>query len=168
MSISNTNVKVWVNVIPIHSIVIIHCMHQQNKFSHHILKCVDIALPSSKNALPCYENEFIGNIWTYNPMLHYLYPLKEVFTMRTTKKIIHQNGKSLARKVMAWAILSYITTKNHCVPCNMWNSMQYEKACSLALNYYTLIIWTSMVLLVHKESKFTNEFTRFCKELGEF
>jgi len=88
LSISNTNVKVWVNVIPIHSIVIIHCIHQQNKFFHHILKCVDIALPSSKNTFPCCEIEFIGNIWIYNPMLHYLYPLKEIFTMRTTKKII--------------------------------------------------------------------------------
>jgi hypothetical protein len=120
----------------------IHCIHKQKIIIHHILKCVDIALPSSKNTLPCCEKEFIGNIWIYNPMLHYLYPLKEIFTMRTTK--------------------------NHCVPCNMWNSMQYEKACSLALNYYTLIIWTNMVLLVHKESKSTNEFTRFCNELGEF
>ncbi len=88
MSISNTNVKVWVNVIPTHSIVIIHYVHQQNKYFHHILKCVDIALPSSKNAFPCCENEFIGNLWIYNPMLHYLYPLKEVFTMITTKKTI--------------------------------------------------------------------------------
>ncbi len=46
--------------------------------------------------------------------------------------------------------------------------MQYEKACSLTLNYYTLIVWTIMVLLVHKESKSTDEFTRFCIELGEF
>ncbi len=74
--------------IPTHSIVIIHWIHQQNKYSHHILKCVDIALPSSKNTLPCYENELIGNTLIYNPMLHYLYPLKVVFTMRTTKKII--------------------------------------------------------------------------------
>jgi hypothetical protein len=31
-----------------------------------------------------------------------------------------------------------------------------------------VIVWTSMVLLVHKESKSTNEFNRFCNELGEF
>jgi len=86
LSISNTNVKIWVNVIPTHSIVIIHCINQQIKYSHHILKCVDIALPSSKNALPCYENEFIRNIWINNPMLHYLYQLNEIFTMRTIKK----------------------------------------------------------------------------------
>jgi hypothetical protein len=61
LSISNTNVKVRVNVIPTHSIVIIHCIHQQNKYSHHIFKRVDIALPSSKNAFPCYENELNGN-----------------------------------------------------------------------------------------------------------
>jgi hypothetical protein len=47
--------------IPTHSIVIIHWIHQQNKYSHHILKCVDIALPSSKNALSCCENELIVN-----------------------------------------------------------------------------------------------------------
>jgi hypothetical protein len=46
--------------------------------------------------------------------------------------------------------------------------MQYEKACSLTLNYCTLIVLTNMVLMVHKESKSTNEFTRFCSELGEF
>jgi hypothetical protein len=46
--------------------------------------------------------------------------------------------------------------------------MQYEKACSLILNYYTLIVWISTVLLVHKESKSTNEFIRFCSELSEF
>jgi len=50
----------------------------------------------------------------------------------------------------------------------MWNFMQYEKVCSLTLNYYTLIVWTSMVLLLHKEFKSTTEFTRFCSELGEF
>jgi len=50
----------------------------------------------------------------------------------------------------------------------MRNSMQYEKACSLTLNYCTLIVWTSVVLLVHKKSKSTNEFTRFWNELGEF
>jgi hypothetical protein len=33
-------------------------------------------------------NELIGNTWINNPMLHYLYPLKEVFTMRITKKTI--------------------------------------------------------------------------------
>ncbi len=154
------------NVLPTHSIVIIHCVHQQNKYFHHILKCVDIALPSSKNALPCCENEFFGNTWIYNPMLHYLYPLKEVFTMRKTKKT--SKWQIPTRKVMGWAIPSYIITKSDHVPCNMWNSMQYEKTCSLTLNYYTLIVWTSMVLLVHKESKFTNEFTRFCDELGEF
>jgi hypothetical protein len=60
-SIFNTNVEVCVNVTPTHLIVIIHCAHQQNKYSHHILKCVDIVLPPSKNALPCCENEFIGN-----------------------------------------------------------------------------------------------------------
>jgi hypothetical protein len=59
--VSKTNVEVWVNVIPMYSIVIIHCIHQQNKYSHHILKCVDIALLSSKNTFPCCENEFIGN-----------------------------------------------------------------------------------------------------------
>jgi len=46
--------------------------------------------------------------------------------------------------------------------------MQYETTCSLTLNYYTLIAWTSMVLLVHKESKSTNEFIGFCSELSEF
>jgi len=50
----------------------------------------------------------------------------------------------------------------------MWNSMQYEKDCSLTLNYNTLIVWTSMVWLVHKNSKPTNEFIKFCNELGEF
>ncbi len=30
-------------------------------YSHHILKHVDIALPSSKNVLPYCENEPIGN-----------------------------------------------------------------------------------------------------------
>jgi hypothetical protein len=58
--------------------------------------------------------------------------------------------------------------KNYFVPCNMWNSIQYEKACSLTLNYYTLFIWTNMVLLVHKKSKSIDEFIRFCIELGEF
>ncbi len=48
LSISNTSVEVWVNVIPRHSIVIILCVHHQNKYSHHIFKRVDIALPSSK------------------------------------------------------------------------------------------------------------------------
>ncbi len=148
--------------IPTHSIVIIHSIHQQNKYSHHILKCVDIALPSSKNTLPCFENEFIGNTWIYNPMLHYLYLLKVVFILRTTKIIISTSKWQIPYwKVMGWAILSYITTKSHCVPCNIWNSMQYEKACSLTLNYYTLIVWISMVLLVHKDSKSTNEFTSF-------
>ncbi len=32
--------QVWVNVIPTYSIVIIHCVHQQNKYSRRILKCV--------------------------------------------------------------------------------------------------------------------------------
>jgi hypothetical protein len=58
--------------------------------------------------------------------------------------------------------------KNHFVPGNMWNFMQYEKACSLTLNYYTLFVWIGMVLLVHKESKCTDESIRFCIELGEF
>ncbi len=69
---------------------------------------------------------------------------------------------------MGWAIPSYITTKSHCVPCDMWNSMQYEKFCSLYLNYCTSIVWNNMVLLVHKESKSINEFTRFCNELAKF
>jgi len=102
-------------------------------------------------------------------MLHYLYPLKKFFIMRITKKTISTSKwKSPTRKVMLWAIPSYITTKNHCVPCNMWKSMQYEKVCSVTLNYCRLIVWNNMVLLVHKESKSTNEFTRFCNELGEF
>ncbi len=51
-------------------------------------------------------------------MLHYLYPLKEVFIMRTTKKtILTSKWKSPIGKVMGWAIPSYITTKTHCVPC---------------------------------------------------
>jgi hypothetical protein len=50
----------------------------------------------------------------------------------------------------------------------MSDFMQYEKNCSLTLNYYTLIVWISMVLLVHKKSKSTNEFIRFHNELGEF
>ncbi len=45
-------------------------------------------ITSSKNALPCCENEFIDNTWIYNPMLHYLFRLKEVYIMRTTKKTI--------------------------------------------------------------------------------
>jgi hypothetical protein len=48
-------------------------------------------------------------------MLHYLYPLKEIFTMRITKKTI----PAPTRKVMGWAIPSYITTKSYLVPCNM-------------------------------------------------
>jgi len=86
--------------------------------------------------------------------------------MGTTKKTIltskweipHQKGYGMGNTI----------TKNHCVPCNMWNFMQYEKACSLTLNYYTLIVWNNMVLSVHKVSKSTNEFTKFCSELGEF
>ncbi len=61
LSISNKIVEVWVNVIPTHSIMIIHYIHQQNKYSHHTFKHVDIALPLSKNAFPCYENEIISN-----------------------------------------------------------------------------------------------------------
>ncbi len=61
LSIFNTNVEVWVNVIPTHSIMIIHYVHQQNKNFHHIFKHVDIALPLSKNTFPCYENEIISN-----------------------------------------------------------------------------------------------------------
>jgi len=63
--------------------------------------------------------------------------------------------------------LIYHNKKSLC-PCNMWNSMQYEKACSLTLNYYTLIISINMVLWVHKESESTNEFIRFYNELVEF
>jgi hypothetical protein len=60
--IVNTDiVKIWVNAIPTHSIVIIHYVHQQNKYFPHIFKRVDIALPSLKNALPCCENELISN-----------------------------------------------------------------------------------------------------------
>jgi hypothetical protein len=82
-------------------------------------------------------------------MLHYLYPLKEVFTMRTTKKTI-------------------LTSKweNHCVPCICEILCNMRKL--LTLNYCTLFVWTSMVLLVHKKSKSTNEFTMFWNELGEF
>jgi hypothetical protein len=61
MSISNTNVEIWVNVIPTHSIVTIHYVHQQNKYFHYIFKCVDITLPSFKNPFPCCENELISN-----------------------------------------------------------------------------------------------------------
>jgi hypothetical protein len=61
VNIKNTNVKIWVNVILTHSIVIIHCVHQQNKYSHHIFKHVDVALPSSKNTLPYCENELNSN-----------------------------------------------------------------------------------------------------------
>jgi hypothetical protein len=50
-----------VNIIPTHSIVIIHYVHEQNKYFHHIFTRVDIALSSSKNTFPCYENELIGN-----------------------------------------------------------------------------------------------------------
>jgi hypothetical protein len=166
LSISNTNVKVWVNVIPTQSIVIIHYVHQQNKYSHHILKCVDIALPSSTNTLPCYENELIGNSWIHNPILHHLYPWKEVFTMKTTKKTIPTSKWQIPhwKGYLGCAIPSYTTTKSHFVLCNMWNFMQYEKDYSLTLKYYTLIVWTNMVLWVHKESKFTNEFTRFRSE----
>jgi hypothetical protein len=39
-----------------------YSLHTPTKqYSHHIFKHVDIALPSSKNTLPCYENELIGN-----------------------------------------------------------------------------------------------------------
>jgi hypothetical protein len=41
--------------------MIIYYVHQQKKYLHHIFKRVDIALPSSKNELPCCENELIGN-----------------------------------------------------------------------------------------------------------
>jgi hypothetical protein len=124
-----------------------------------------------KNALPCYENELIGNTWIYNPMLHYLYPLKEVYIRRTTKNTIFTSKWQILRwkGYPGWAIPSYTTTTNDRVPWNMWDSMQYEKASSLVtLNYCTLIVLTNMVLQVHKEFKSINEFTRFCSELGEF
>ncbi len=35
------------------------------------------------------------------------------------KQYLHQNGKSPTKKVMGWAIPSYITTKSHYVACNM-------------------------------------------------
>jgi hypothetical protein len=49
--------------IATHSIVIIHYIHQQNKYSHHIFKRVDISLPSSKNAFFYCENELIIDTW---------------------------------------------------------------------------------------------------------
>jgi len=54
-------VKVWVNQFLHISIVIIHYVQQQNKYSHHIFKCVDLTLPSSRNTLRCCENELISN-----------------------------------------------------------------------------------------------------------
>jgi hypothetical protein len=98
----------------------------------------------------------------------YIHERKFSLWKQQKKQYLHQNGKSSIGKVMGRAIPSYIRTKSHCVPCNKWNSMQYEKVCSLALNYCTLIFWNNMVLLVHKESKSINEFTRFCNELGDF
>jgi len=124
-----------------------------------------------KNALPCYENELTGNTWIHNPMLHYLYPLKEVYIRRTTKNTIFTSKWQILRwkGYPGWAIPSYTTTTNDRVSWNMWDSMQYEKASSLVtLNYCTLIVLTNMVLQVHKEFKSINEFTRFCSELGEF
>jgi uncharacterized membrane protein YagU involved in acid resistance len=84
------------------------------------------------------------------------------------RQYLHQNEKSRIGKVMGRAIFSYITTKNHCVLCNMWNTMQYEIFCLLTLNYCILIIWNYMVLPIHKESKSINKFIRFYNELGEF
>jgi hypothetical protein len=40
------------------------------------LKCVDIALPSSKNTLACCENEFIGNTYIYKPQAKLFVPIK--------------------------------------------------------------------------------------------
>ncbi len=73
-------------------------------------------------------------------------------TMKTTKKTIPTSKCWIPRwkGYLGWAIPLYTTTKSHCVPCNMWNSLQYEKAYSLTLNYCTLIVWTNMVLLVLK------------------
>jgi hypothetical protein len=87
-------------------------------------------------------------------------------TMKTTKKTISTSKCWIPhwKGYLGWAIPLYTRTKSHCVPCNMWNSLQYEKAYSLTLNYCTLIVWTNMVLLVLKESKSTNEFIRFCSE----
>ncbi len=48
--------------IPTHSIVIIHYIQQQNKYSHHIFKHFDITLHASQNAFPYCENELISNI----------------------------------------------------------------------------------------------------------
>jgi len=95
-------------------------------------------------------------------MLHFLDPIMEVFTMRITNKTIltskweipHLKGYGMGNTLI------YITTKSHCVPFNMWNSMEYEKDCSLTFNYCTLVVWTNMVLLIHKESKSVNEFIR--------
>jgi len=40
--------------------------------------------------------------------------------MKTTKKTMPSSKWEIPTgKVMGWAISSYITTKSHCVPCNM-------------------------------------------------
>jgi len=50
-------------------------------------------------------------------MLHYLYLVNEVFTIRTTEKTIHASRWQISfGKVMGWAIPSYITTKNSLCP----------------------------------------------------
>jgi len=94
-SISNTNVKVWVNAIPRHSIVITWCVHQQSNtliiflnmlILHYfhtktyflIVKMNPLAIPKSKTftTTPCwlptsikgifhYENNKNDNIWIH-------------------------------------------------------------------------------------------------------
>jgi hypothetical protein len=47
-------------------------------------------------------------------------PTKKILHYGITKKTISTpKWKSPTGKVMLWAIPSYITTKTHCVPCNM-------------------------------------------------
>ncbi len=63
------------NVIPTHSIVIIHYVHQQNKYFHHIFKRVDIALPISTKENLHYENNKKNNTYIKmgNPPLERLW-----------------------------------------------------------------------------------------------
>jgi hypothetical protein len=50
----------------------------------------------------------------------FLYPIKKIFTIKTTKKtILASRWQIPIGKVMGWEIPSYITIKNHCIPCNM-------------------------------------------------
>ncbi len=145
MSISNTNVEVWVNVVHTHSIVITHCAHQQNNtfiiflnmLILHYLHPKTHFLVVKMNSLVILESKTFTITPCYITNIH----KKEVFTMITTTsrwQIPSWKGYGMC------ITLIYHNKKSLC-PINMWNSMQYERACSLTLNYYTLIVWTNMV-----------------------